>query len=331
MKLGLKLPAVVLCAVALAGSVGGALVVHTVEGSMRTEAIDAARREVSAYASSLDLFLTFDKSAVEVAARRGAVSGYSVTGRRDPAVHGVPALAAPVARQALDDAMGMTSEATPAATGRGFEYMMIIDPHAQIFLVEPYALQAAASGDNVGFLAWYQRVLATGRPVISDLHISPVTQSPSVVVAAPIRDAQNRVVGVLAGAIRLAAFSEVAKVTNAHASSHYGYVTDSRGLVVAHQGNPEYVRYQTDFSSAPPSRGRWLGARARANGSIPSRISSSSAPTQPCHHRAGRLCTRRRRPRRWHQARNSPSESQSEWCSCRSCSPPSCLCLYAAL
>ncbi|PYM71369.1 MAG: hypothetical protein DME10_16465, partial [Candidatus Rokuibacteriota bacterium] len=106
--------------------------------------------------------------------------------------------------------------------------------------------------------------LAAPDTVVSDLHISPATQRPTVVVAAPVRGTDGVIIGVWAGGLQLARLSKLGSVgSGSGASRSYGYVADRHGLILAHQSNPTYVEHQTDFSSVPSVQ-RALGGRAGA-------------------------------------------------------------------
>src|SRR5207237_2855751 len=83
-------------------------------------------------------------------------------------------------------------------------------------------------------------------------HISPATQRPTVVVAAPVRGMDGVIIGVWAGGLQLARLSKLGSLESSSRESRaYGYVADRHGLILAHQSNPTYVEQQTDFSSVP--------------------------------------------------------------------------------
>jgi len=100
----------------------------------------------------------------------------------------------------------------------------------------------------------------TGHTVISDLHISTATQHPTIVIAAPVRGAEGQISGIWAGALKLAELSHIGQGgLESGTLRRYGYVTDQRGLIIAHQATPKYVQEQTDFSSVPPVRAALAG------------------------------------------------------------------------
>jgi len=135
---------------------------------------------------------------------------------------------------------------------RTFEYAMVLEPTGEVAALEPRDLEQALSTWDLSFLPWVAAVTGDDSVVTSDLHISPATQNPTVVIAAPIHGPTGRIEGILAAGLNLRRFATLARVgTGADRAASYGYVTDGRGLIVAHQGNPTYVAYQTDFASIP--------------------------------------------------------------------------------
>ena len=65
--------------------------------------------------------------------------------------------------------------------------------------------------------------------------------------------ANGRIVGIWAGGINLDTLSQIGIPASLPIDPlpRYGQVTDSRGLIIAHQGNTQHVQEQTDFSSVP--------------------------------------------------------------------------------
>ena len=133
-----------------------------------------------------------------------------------------------------------------------FEFLYFADIHGTIVSIEPQALAANLYKRNIGFRPWFSTALKTGTPSVGDLHIALATSSPSVLVVVPILDPQGRPAGVLAGSIRLEQLSRLGSGgLRSGSRQQFGYLTDSNGLVIAHQANPKYVLEQTDFSSEP--------------------------------------------------------------------------------
>jgi signal transduction histidine kinase/ActR/RegA family two-component response regulator len=147
-----------------------------------------------------------------------------------------------------------------AAHSRTFDEVMLLSPDGRVVLLEPPEREQVQARPDRRFAAWYRDVIAGGRTVISDLHLSPSSLEPTVVIATPVRDRSGRLVGIWAGALRLAELSRVGRAGDVRHPA-YGFVTDRRGLVVAHQAAPRFVQHQTDFSEAPGVRRALAGER----------------------------------------------------------------------
>ena len=95
------------------------------------------------------------------------------------------------------------------------------------------------------------------------MYISIATLRPSVVIAIPLRNAEGRLLGVWAGGLKLGALSQIAAASGTRGTrgAAYGYVTDSRGFIVAHQAEKRYVEEQTDFRGRPTVDRALQGAR----------------------------------------------------------------------
>jgi signal transduction histidine kinase len=141
-----------------------------------------------------------------------------------------------------------------------FEFLYFAEIDGTIVSIEPQALEANLYRRNIDFRPWFSTALKTGAPSVSDLHIALATSRPSVLVTVPILDSAGRPAGVLAGSIRLDQLSLLGS-GGLRSGSHqqFGYLTDSNGLVIAHQANPKYVLEQTDFSSEPTVQGALQG------------------------------------------------------------------------
>jgi signal transduction histidine kinase len=259
MRLSVKLPLLIVSAVAAAAVAGGAIAISATQQSVRQEALRTDRHSLAVYVSALSNYLTIATSTLEATSSNPTLVGYRTAGVRVRGLDGVGPRAAGLIRD--------RARATLASSSV-FEYVTLIDSRGRVFLVEPYALQIGTVRDDWSFLPWVRPVLSGGGTVISDLQISPVTGSPEVVIAVPIKDDRGRTIGAWAGSLRLTALSGVGAARGQDAAAGgFGYVTDGRGLVLAHQTNPNYVRYQTDFSSIPAVRaalgkgsgsGEWL-------------------------------------------------------------------------
>ncbi|OHD21145.1 MAG: hypothetical protein A2064_11635 [Spirochaetes bacterium GWB1_66_5] len=133
-----------------------------------------------------------------------------------------------------------------------FSGLMLLSPSGHAVLMEPPDAESAQFRKNLHFTDWVGKVLAENRSMFSDLLISGSDRRPTIVVAAPWRGPDGRILGVWAGSLDLGRLS--ALFPGAAEPMRSGYLTDRRGLVIAHQNNPLFIEEQTDFSSVPPVR-----------------------------------------------------------------------------
>lgn len=89
-----------------------------------------------------------------------------------------------------------------------------------------------------------------GETFLSDVIISRSTKQPIAVIAVPVKDVNNDVVGVLGASIELGFLSEMAK-TMITGDDGYGYIVDRKGVLIAHP-NFEYVQNMKDLSNLQP-------------------------------------------------------------------------------
>jgi signal transduction histidine kinase len=238
-------------AVLLTAAIGALLAIVTGRGILRQATLTevAERREM--YANAVELYVDGARALIAISAERPSMREFAQHWLTRAAPSGEPApieafrrvLAVPVLRDA-----------------DVFEYLMLLKPDGTVYLVEPARLERDLSHQDVAFAAWYKDVLESKDPIISDLHISPATQRPTVVVAASVRGPDGRIVAIWAGGLRLAWLSKIGSLASIPSAERgYGYVTDRRGLIMAHQANPSYVENQTDFSSVPSVRTALVG------------------------------------------------------------------------
>ena len=225
MKLTVKLPVVVVGAILLTAAASGAVSVVIGRYVLRQAALDDSVHRLEAYSSAIVLYVESARSLLTTTAGSPNLS----------------TLAAPreVAARVL-------------AHSDVFEYLMFITPQGIVTMLEPRALEARLSHRDLSFNAWFGEVRRANRTIVSDLHISPATQRPTIVVAAPVRAADGRTIGSWAGALKLGELSEIGAIASDRSGPiGWGYVTDRRGLVIAHQARRSYVENQTDFSTLP--------------------------------------------------------------------------------
>ena len=251
-RLTLKLPVLVVGAVLLTAATVAVLAISIGRGILRQAALEelVERREV--YASAVDFYIGGARGLIGVTADRPAM--------REFARHWLTPSAPPADPAALEGFRHALA-ATVLQHADAFEYLMLLKPDGTVYVLEPARLERELSHRNLAFAAWYKDALTAPDTVVSDLHISPATQRPTVVVAAPVRDTDGVIIGVWAGGLQLARLSKLGSVgAGAGASRAYGYVADRHGLILAHQSNPSYVEHQTDFSSVPSVQGALRGS-----------------------------------------------------------------------
>ena len=244
MKLSVKLPLLIVLSVFVSALIIFALGAYVTRNSLRAVEMEANSNSVHAYASTTSFYLEEARSALETTAALPQITDFASAGLVDPALHGVPA----------DAAMPQRNVATlMLKNSKVFECIMLLRADGTIYLLEPYELQVKTLSGNLAFRNWYQELMSGGGTVISDLLISNATQRPTVAIATPVRSSAGQVIGIWAGELKLEAFSGMARgELETSTPLRYGYITDSRGLIIAHQANPKYVQEQTDFSSVPP-------------------------------------------------------------------------------
>jgi signal transduction histidine kinase len=239
-KLSLKLSALVMLAVCLTALASGLLAILIGRSVVRERALEANISSVRSYASAVDLYLNNARSVLEIAA-----------GLADSKLLISPAFNASArGTQTTTDLPERRIAADILRHSKVFEYVMLLRPDGSVYLVEPYNFQRSLLRPDTAFTSWYKKLRASGETVTSDLHISTVTQRPTVTVAAPVRGPGGTMAGIWAGGLRLEKLSEIGHAEEESGRlQRWGYITDSRGLIVAHQARPKYVQEQTDFSS----------------------------------------------------------------------------------
>jgi signal transduction histidine kinase len=225
MRLTVKLPAVVVGAILLTAIATGVVSIGIGRNVLRQAALDENIQRVEIYASAVLFYVANARSLLATTAELPELR--SLAGPREVA-------------------------ALVLAHSGVFEYVTLLTPDGTVVMQEPRALEEKWSHRNLSFSAWFGEVRRTNRTVVSDLHISPATQRPTIVIATPVRAADGRTLGIWAGALKLGKISEIGSVTSGRLGpGGSGYVTDRHGLIIAHQTKPRYVEEQTDFNSVP--------------------------------------------------------------------------------
>lgn len=240
-RLSVKLPVLVVLAVLLMAVAGSLLAIFIGRNTLRTRELGHNVEAANAYAGAVNSYLDNARSILETTAGLSEIKDFATVRFINPALHGIPASV----DKPKHKVAGLILKHSEI-----FEYVMLLQAEGSVYMLEPYDLQIKLSHHNLAFTDWYKKLMSTGNTVISDLHISPATQRPTVVIATPVRSSAGKIIGIWTGALKLKELSEIGRgELGSETPLHYGYVTDNRGLVIAHQSNLKYVEEQTDFSS----------------------------------------------------------------------------------
>ncbi len=257
MKLSIRLPLLIIVSASVTICLIILLLFFFIRNTVRDTETAALTNSLKGYESSVDFYLDEVRSVLEITAQGKPLIDYSLAWTSTPS--------------RVSNAGTMEADMHKVAqsilkNSRLFEYIVLLNAKGMVCQIEPHSLQTELSRKDLAFTSWYQKLMDTGQTVTSDLHISPATQRPTVVIATPVRSASGKIIGIWAGGINLTTLSQIGIPEGSPASliTRYGHVTDGRGLIVAHQGNLKYVREQTDFSSAPSV----LAARSGKEGTM---------------------------------------------------------------
>jgi signal transduction histidine kinase len=250
-KISVKLTALVILSVCLTALASGLLAIFIGRSIIRERMLEANINSVQSYAGAIGFYLDNARSVLEIAAELRGPNLFTSSELNTSAQHRLTAKTDIPERQIAADILSHS---------KVFEYVMLLRADGSVYLVEPYELQQGLSRSDVAFTPWYKKLLGTGKTTSSDLRISIVTQRPTVIVATPILRRDGRIAGIWAGGLRLEELSKIGHGgQESGALQRWGYITDSRGLIVAHQANPKYVQEQTDFSSVSAVRAALAG------------------------------------------------------------------------
>lgn len=252
-RLSVKLPVLVVLAVLLMAVAGSLLAIFIGRSTLRTRELAHNVEAAKAYASVVNSYLENARSILETTVGLSEIKDFATVRFINPVLHGIPASADKPKRKVA---------ALILKHSQIFEYVMLLKADGSVYMLEPYDLQINLSHHNLAFTTWHKKLMSTGKTVISDLHISPATQRPTVVIATPVHSPAGKIIGIWAGALKLEEFSGLGRDEfGKERLLHYGYITDSRGLIIAHQANLKYVEEQIDFSSVPPVRAALSGQK----------------------------------------------------------------------
>jgi len=94
-------------------------------------------------------------------------------------------------------------------------------------------------GVSVSDQDYFQEALKTGRAIMSDVAPSKSNDQPIIVACAPVLNKEGDVIGAVGTEIKIRFFSDLVAARKI-GQSGYGYMIDSKGLILAHP-NPEHV------------------------------------------------------------------------------------------
>lgn len=156
-------------------------------------------------------------------------------------------------------------------------------------------------GTDISDRDYFRLALASGQPVISDVLRGRVIKAPVVVIATPVKNAEGRQVGVLAGSIALGSTALFERIGNQlPQATTLDLVIDRAGRLLAH---PDPTRLMTQADADPALRPLLHGGTAagmstqrRAMAIVQGdRVVSMAAIPTP----TGSACTCRRWTRPW--------------------------------
>jgi signal transduction histidine kinase len=252
-RLSVKLLLLVVLSVSLTAGAGAGAAIFVGRRVLTTEELKGRVEDVTVYAHAISFYVDSARSMLETTANLPQMRDFAQSHLVAPPRSGVPADA---------EASMRNLAALVLDHSKAFHYLMLLRTDGSVTFVEPRALEAAQSHGDLSFQPWYADVIRAGRSAVSDLQISTVTQLPVIVIATPVRSTDGRLLAIWAGGLRLEELSRIGSAGSLGAPpGGYGYVTDRRGLIIAHQKAAHYVQNQTDFSAVPVVRAALAGGR----------------------------------------------------------------------
>lgn len=100
---------------------------------------------------------------------------------------------------------------------------------------------------NIKDREYFDEVMKSGKPVISDPVISKSTGNPIIVIAGPIKDDNGNIIGVVGGTVNLDKITEIIGQEKL-GKLGYAYMIDNKGIVMAHP-NPDFI-LKEDFTKS---------------------------------------------------------------------------------
>ncbi|SDK07648.1 bifunctional diguanylate cyclase/phosphodiesterase [Natronincola ferrireducens] len=116
------------------------------------------------------------------------------------------------------------------------------DIYADLFVIEADGTFHSHTGiniDNIGYRDYFSKVM-TGERVLSNPIVSTSTGKQIVVVAVPIKNEEEEVLGVMGGSVDLIKLYSLIEGFKGNGSGGYSYIVDSNGVVITHP-NKDYI------------------------------------------------------------------------------------------
>ncbi|HET7728212.1 MAG TPA: ATP-binding protein [Candidatus Limnocylindrales bacterium] len=232
MTLALRIALLVAGAVFIAGTATAATAIVVGRDAIRTATLSATSAGAEATSRAVLVALAEEEDALAL------ISGLGTLRNAWPTAESADGVGDGELRTLLGRVAGIA--------GR-FEFVALLRPSGEVVLVQPVSLEDNVLTRTMDFYPWFDDLRAQGR-VISDLHVSIVTRRVSVALGVTVRDTDGSLLGYLVGGLGAARLSSLVA---AGAGGYFAYLTDRRGLVVAHGRDPRYATSQSDFSSVP--------------------------------------------------------------------------------
>ena len=235
MSLALRIALLVAGAVFIAGMATAAAAIVVGRDAIRDATLAATSAGAEATGRALERTLVEDRDALALLA----------------ALPDLRTAWTPASRMAEpDEATGIRFVLGRVGIGERFDFAALVRPDGELFLVEPSTLQAGIARTDIAYLSWFDELRSTDQ-VLSNVHVSTVTHQTSVALGVAVRDTDGTLRGYIVGGLRVEGLSSLVA---AGTGGHFAYLTDARGLVVAHGRDPRFAATHSDFTSVPAVR-----------------------------------------------------------------------------
>jgi sensor histidine kinase regulating citrate/malate metabolism len=190
MKLATRLPLLVVIMACVVVMVIMSFVVLTVRDNIINTEDESNIKNLESYASAIGFYIGEARSVIEITAHQ--------TETIEAAEESSKEVSTELIHKPVDDLAISILDYSDV-----FEYIVLLNTDGSVQVIEPRELQGNLARKDFGFMAWYKKLTSTGQSVVSDLHISTITQRPTVVVATPIRNPKGQIIGVWMGGLKL--------------------------------------------------------------------------------------------------------------------------------